>query len=222
MVQKIRSSKTKNDHKGESHVISHYAYYFYSVDLGKYLTRIVEKHNKKYEVEMLLGSKNGQRVYLRFEYIKEGIMQMAKYLVDNKAAITTKLKEMKKPTLAKLDLEKDRLYGILKGQTLSERLEIYGQISDVLIRIEKLSKLSEMIDEYISIARKLSKAFDIVLAKELFSSFVIEKYDVYLIISANRGINKDNPSTMECFATIGIDITHLFERKKLYHHLLIV
>jgi hypothetical protein len=63
MVQKIRISKTKNDHKGESHVISHYAYYFYSVDLGKHLTRIVEKHNKKYEVEMLLGNKNGQSAY---------------------------------------------------------------------------------------------------------------------------------------------------------------
>ena len=74
MVQKIRISKTKNDHKGESHVFSPYAYYFYSVDLGKYLTRIVEKHNKKYEVEMLLGNKNGQRVYFRFEYIKEGMM----------------------------------------------------------------------------------------------------------------------------------------------------
>ena len=37
-------------------------------------------------------------------------MQMAKYLVDNRAAITTRLKEMKKPTLAKLELEKERLY----------------------------------------------------------------------------------------------------------------
>ncbi|MEF3692542.1 MAG: recombinase family protein [Acholeplasmataceae bacterium] len=132
MIQKIRNSKTKNDHKGESHVISPYAYYFYSVDLAKYLTRIVEKHNKKYEVEMLLGSKNGQRVYLRFEYIKEGVMQMAKYLVDNKSAITTKLKEMKKPTLAKLELEKERLYKSLEGLTLSERLETYGLISDVV------------------------------------------------------------------------------------------
>ncbi|MDD4988704.1 MAG: hypothetical protein PHS68_07415, partial [Candidatus Izemoplasmatales bacterium] len=63
----------------------------------------------QYEVEMLLGHKNKERVSFRFEYIKEGMMQMAKYLVDNKTAITTRLKENKKPTLSKLEKEKVRL-----------------------------------------------------------------------------------------------------------------
>lgn len=91
---------------------------------------------------MLLGIKNGERVSFRFEYIKEGMMQMAKYLVDNKASITARLKEMKKPILAKLELEKERLYKSLDGLPLSERLERYGFISDVRLRIEKLAKLS--------------------------------------------------------------------------------
>ena len=173
LIQKIRDNNTKNKHKGEMNRISPYAYYFYSVDSGKYLTKIVEKHNNKYEVEMLLGIKNGQRVSFRFEYIKEGMMQMAKYLVDNNAAITTRLKEMKKPTLAKIELEKERLYRSLDGLLLSEKLEMYGLISDVRLRIEKLAKLSEMIENYMRIARKLSNDFDIVLAKELFSSFAI-------------------------------------------------
>jgi len=69
LLQQIRNERTKHFHEGESHKISPYTYYFYSIDLGKYLTRIVEKHNKKYEVEILLGSKNGQRVYFRFKYI---------------------------------------------------------------------------------------------------------------------------------------------------------
>ena len=102
MVQKIMDNNTENKHKGEAHRISPYAYYFYSIDLGKYLTRIIEKHRNIYEIEMLLGIKNGQRVFFRFGYIKEGMMQMAKYLVDNKVTITTRLKEMKKPTLTKL------------------------------------------------------------------------------------------------------------------------
>ena len=92
IVQKIRDNNTKNPHKGETHRISPYVYYFCSVDLGKYLTKIVEKHNNKYEVEMLLGHKNGQRVSFRFENIKEGMMQLAKYLIENRAAITTRLK----------------------------------------------------------------------------------------------------------------------------------
>jgi nanoRNase/pAp phosphatase (c-di-AMP/oligoRNAs hydrolase) len=92
---------------------------------------------------MLLGSKNGHRGYFRFEYIKERITQMAKYLVDNKADITAKIKEMKKPTLVKLELEKERLYESLEGLTLSERLETYGHISYIRLRIEKLAKLSE-------------------------------------------------------------------------------
>jgi DNA invertase Pin-like site-specific DNA recombinase len=219
MVQKIRRTKTKNDHKGESHVISPYAYYFYSVDLGKYLTRIVEKHNKKYEVEMLLGRKNGQRVYLRFEYIKEGVMQMAKYLVDNKSAITTRLKELKKPTLSKLELEKERLYKSLDGLPLSERLEVYVQISDVRLRIEKLTKLSEMIDGYINIARKLSKEFDIVLAKDLFSSFVVKGFDVHLIVSLGGDGIKNLPKKENRFHLFDNQITHLFKEKVLKFYL---
>ena len=215
MVQKIRSFKTKNDHKGESHVISPYAYYFYSVDLGKYLTRIVEKHNKKYEVEMLLGVKNGQRVYLRFEYIKEGMMQMAKYLVDNKAAITTRLKDMKKPTLAKLELEKGRLYKSLDGLTLSEKLETYSKISDIRLRIEKLAKLSDMIDRYINIARKLIKEFDIILSKQLFSSFVVKGFDVHLIISIGGDEVKSAPTQQNNFYLFDKKITHLFKERNL-------
>jgi hypothetical protein len=182
-VQQIRNERTKHFHKGESHKISPYAYYFYSIDLGKYLTRIVEKHNDKYEVEMLMGHKNKDCVSFRFDYIKEGMMQMAKYLVDNKTAITTRLKENKKPTLYKLEKEKVRLYKSLDGLALSERLETYGQISDVRLRIEKLAKLSEMIDGYINIARKLSKKFDIVLAKQLFSSFVVQDFSFNLMVS---------------------------------------
>lgn len=55
---------------------------------------------------------------------------------------------MKKPTLAKLEMEKERLYKSLDGFPLSERLEMYGLISDVRLRIEKLAKLSEMIENY--------------------------------------------------------------------------
>jgi len=213
MVQKIRRSKTKNDHKGESHVISPYAHYFYSVDLGKHIIRIVEKHNKKYEVEMLLGSKNGQRVYLRFEYIREGIMQMAKYLVDSKATITAKLKEMKKPTLAKLDLKKERLYESLDGQPLSERLEIYGQISDVLLRIEKLSKPSKMIENYMRIARKLSNEFDILLVRELFYSINLKGLDVNMIVSSGIDATKIALDNFSCTHMIKRSITHLFVDK---------
>jgi len=72
---------------------------------------------------MLLGIKNGQRSSFRFEYINEGMMQIAKYLVGNKVAIKTRLKEMKKPTLVKLELAKERLNKSLDGLTLSERLE---------------------------------------------------------------------------------------------------
>jgi len=40
-------------------------------------------------------------------------------------------------------LEKERLYESLEGLTLSERLETYGHISYIRLRIEKLAKLSE-------------------------------------------------------------------------------
>jgi hypothetical protein len=215
LVQKIRDNNTKNNHKGETHRISPYAYYFYSVDLGKYLTKIVEKHNDKYEVEMLLGHKNGERVSFRFEYIKEGMMQMAKYLVDNRVSITAKLKEMKKPTLAKLELEKVRLYKSLDGFPLSERLETYGQISDVRLRIEKLAKLSEMIDGYINMARKLSKEFDIDVAKELFSSLIVKGIEVHLIVSLGGDETKIIPNYQNKYHVFKSQIIHKFKKREL-------
>ena len=162
---------------------------------------------------MLLGHKNGERVSFRFEYIKEGMMQMAKYLVDNKAAITTRLKEMKKPTLSKLELEKERLYKSLDGLPLSEKLEVYGLISDVRLRIEKLAKLSEMIDGFINIARKLSKDFDIILAKELFSSFVIKGFDVHLIVSLGGDKIIVIPNQQSKIHFYNNQIIHLFKKK---------
>ena len=220
MVQKVRDNNTKNKHKGETHRISPNAYYFYSVDLGKYLTKIVEKHNNKYEVEMLLGHKNGERVSFRFEYIKKCMMQMAKYLVDNRAAITTRLKEMKKPTLSKLELEKERLYKSLDGVPLSQRLETYGLISDVRLRIERLAKLSEMIDGYINIARKLSKEFDIVLAKKLFSSLVIKESEVNHIVSLDGENIRAIPTQMNNYYSFEKQIIHLFKNKTLTHNFL--
>jgi len=89
---------------------------------------------------------------------------------------------MKKPTLAKLELEKDRLYKSLESLHLSEILEVYGQISDVLLRIEKLSMLSDTIENYIRIARKLSNVFDIALAKELYGSIVINGFEIFFFL----------------------------------------
>jgi len=140
---------------------------------------------------------------------------MAKYLVDIKATITNRLKEMKKPTLAKLELEKERLYKSLDGLPLSERLEVYGLISDVRLRIEKLARLTEMIIGYINTARKLSKEFDIVIAKELFSSFMIKGFDVHLIVSLGGLKNKTILNQLQVFHTFDGQIIHLFKEKTL-------
>lgn len=59
-------------------------------------------------------------------------------IVDNINALTPKLKEMKKPTLTNLELEKERLYKNLERLPLSKILETYSQKSDVLLRIKKL------------------------------------------------------------------------------------
>ena len=150
------------------------------------------------------------------------MLQMAKYLVDNKAAITTRLKEMKKPTLVKLELEKERLYKSLDGSPLSDRLETYGIISDVRLRLEKLAKLSEMIDGYISIARKLSKEFDIVLAKELFSSFVVNGFDVHLIVSLGVDEVRNIPPHESKINYVDKSVIHLFKNIVIRIHLYII
>jgi len=89
-----------------------------------------------------------------------------------------------------------------------------------LLRIEKLSKLSEMIDGYINIARKLSRQFDIVLAKELFSSFVIKGFDVHLIVSLGGNDVKSIPNEQYRIYSIEKQILHLFKERKLEFNVL--
>jgi hypothetical protein len=147
------------------------------------------------------------------------MMQMAKYLVDNKAAITTRLKEMKKPTLSKLELEKERLYISLEGLSLSEKLATYGQISDVRMRIEKLSKLSEMIENYIRIARKLSCEFDIAIAKELFSCFFIKGFEVNIAVSPVNDLIRRLMPQQSIMHSFDKEVFHLFKWKTLRFNL---
>ena len=68
-----------------------------------------------------------------------------------------------------------------------------------------------MIDGYISIARKLSKEFDIVLAKELFSSFVARGMEVHLIVSLGGDDIKYIPKNQSKFFSFDKQITHLFK-----------
>lgn len=140
-------------------------------------------------------------------------MQMAKYLVDNRAAITTRLKEMKKPTLSKLELEKERLYKSLDGSTLSERLETYSQISDVRLRIEKLAKLSEIIENYMRMARIFTNEFDIKIAKELFSSLIIKEFEVHLIVSLSGNEIIKVPVQENRIQVFNKEIMHLFQKR---------
>lgn len=58
---------------------------------------------------------------------------MAKYVIYNKKVVKGKFKETKTPTLSKFELDKVGLYESFEGLPLSERLEAYGQTSDVLL-----------------------------------------------------------------------------------------
>jgi hypothetical protein len=121
-----------------------------------------------------------------------------------------------------LELEKERLYKSLDGLPLSERLETYGLISDVRLRIEKMACLSEMIDGYIGIARKLSKEFDIVLVRELFSSLTIDKYSLNLAISLGGNEIKTAPTKEDKIRHFDKSIIHLFSKKYLSFNLYII
>ena len=72
-----------------------------------------------------------------------------------------------------------------------------------------------MIDGYINIARKLSKEFDIVLAKQLFSSVVVKGFDVHLIISLGGNVNKIIPKHEIRYHSFDKQITHIFKDKTL-------
>ena len=98
---------------------------------------------------------------------------------------------------------------------MSERLERYGLISDVRLKIEKLANLSEMIDGYINIARKLSRQFDIILAKELFSSVVINEFEVILIVSLGGEQQRSSPVTTSQFYNFDKVIIQNFRVKSL-------
>ena len=72
-----------------------------------------------------------------------------------------------------------------------------------------------MIYGYINIARKLSKEYDIVLAKELFSSFVLKGYDIHLLVSLGNDLITFIPSSNHKLHTFDKQIIHCFKQKNL-------
>ena len=78
-----------------------------------------------------------------------------------------------------------------------------------------------MIDGYINIARKLSKEFDIVLAKDLYSSFVIKRFEIHLTISLGGELLKVIPSLINNHHMLNNKITHLFKERILRFYLYI-
>jgi len=73
-----------------------------------------------------------------------------------------------------------------------------------------------MIDGYIGIARKLSNQFDTILAKELFSSFVLKCFEVHLIVSMGVADAKSYFKLDSTFYTFNKRIKYLFEDETLY------
>lgn len=76
-----------------------------------------------------------------------------------------------------------------------------------------MSKLSEMIENYMRIARKLSTEFDILLSKEFFSSIVISDLEIHLIVSLGGEELKTIPTKVRKLHSFQNLIVHLFERK---------
>jgi len=72
-----------------------------------------------------------------------------------------------------------------------------------------------MIDGYINIARKLSREFDIVLAKELFSSLIVKGIEVHLIVSLGGDETKTIPNYQNKYHVFKSQIIHKFKKREL-------
>jgi hypothetical protein len=70
-----------------------------------------------------------------------------------------------------------------------------------------------MIENYMKLARKLSNAFDILLARELFSSIVVNGFEINLIVSLGENTITSIPKNVNNNLSFNIEIIHLFKRR---------
>lgn len=182
-VQERKSKITTYSHKGVPFKLNPYSFYIYSIDNHKYFTHKVERPKGRYEIPIIISSRDDKRIMFHWKNIQKGILECSEYLATNKKTIMSLISSR---FSSKAD-KSVKLISTLNNQielvSISERIERNYKISDALINIQKFSQLDKYLNEKVRSAKQLSNEFDIDTCKKIFSSVIIHGLDVHVILS---------------------------------------
>lgn len=219
-AQKLRRSHRVYYNREKSPSRTPYTGYFFSKELNRYFYYVLERPKGRYEIPTLKAINGRERRMFRFKDIENGVALAANRLVDNETYLLNRLtKIMPAEIKAKQDMLK-ALYAELPNLSIQNKLEQYSLISDALISIEKLNNLGGSMRDILKSARKLQNEFSMDVLKEVFSSFIIDGYDFYLIINSLNKSLVELPETAFEFDAFELPIIHLYKVATLRFHLL--
>jgi hypothetical protein len=156
--------------------------YFYNRENNKYFNFKTEKHNNK-ESQILHLTNCDKKLLFHYKDIISMSLLCSNYLVNNVSSITKYALSIRPKIIIKLEQELSSLYSLLDDTTLFKQLEIYHEISDLLIKSRKISLFNKELSNRIVTAKKVIEDSSIDNIKELFSSFILEEESAFLVLS---------------------------------------
>lgn len=219
-AQKLRKSQRVyyNREKGSSR--TPYTGYFFSKDLSRYFYYVLERPKGRYEIPTLKAVNGRERRMFRFKDIENGAVLAANRLIDNETYLLNRLAEIMPTAIKEKQNMLKILYAELPNLSIQNKLEQYSFISNVLVSLAKLNNLGNYMRGVLKSARKLLNEFSMETLKEIFSSFIIAGYDIYLIINSCDKDQKEIPQSAFEFDSFELPIIHLYKKVILRFHLL--
>lgn len=183
-VKSERVRRTKHHHRGVPRIINPESDYFYSVELGKYFRYKVERPKGKYEIPILLATRNDDRRMFHYSKIVEGIGIVTKELIKKFSDLMAYYYVLKEKTMNLLDSELSKKYKALqKLNDVEEKLDVYDRTSNLQIKSLAFDNLDKSLRTLRTNVNSLLDEYSIEKLKKVFSAVFIDGFSVFLVIN---------------------------------------
>jgi DNA invertase Pin-like site-specific DNA recombinase len=214
-VLKLRKERTTYDHKGKKFKLSEYAYYFYSADLKKHFTHVVERHKGKYEVPVLKCKSSLGSMMLGYSKIRLGVILMAQFILDNKSLICEYIENRIIPSTLSLSNQLEVLYEGIDDIAINDQIIRYSKISSLLTRLNRINHVKDFTLKTYSNAKQLVDNASIENIKSVFSKVVITGFNVNLVTSISNDKIDEVPDDRFLVHTFQVPFIHQYKENNL-------
>ena len=214
-VLKLRKERTTYERKDKVFKLSEYAYYFYSVDLKKHFTYVIEKHKGKYEVPVLKCKSSIGSMMLGYSKIGQGVLLMTQFILDNRKLVHDHIANRIIPSTLSISNQLEVLYEGIDYIAINDQINRYDKISTLLTRLNRINQVKEFLSNTFSNAKQLVANPSIENFQSVYTKILITGFNVNLVTSVSNDISDTIPLDKYLIHSLSIPFIHKYKENTL-------